>query len=97
MQVQPPRSTHVEFSTHHALGDALGVALGDALELAELHRFALVAAPYGRQGESPQGVLGVIGPCRMDYRRVIPLVEYCSTLVSDKLALADESGGAGRL
>jgi heat-inducible transcriptional repressor len=70
------------------------VALGDALEVAELNRFALVAAPYGREGEPAQGVLGVIGPCRMDYRRVIPLVEYCSTIVSDKLALAHESGRA---
>ena len=77
--------------------DGVHVALGEALELAELHRFALVAAPYGRQGEPPQGVLGVIGPCRMDYRRVIPLVDYCSTIVSDKLALADEPGDAAPL
>ena len=77
--------------------DGVHVALGEALELAALHRFALVAAPYGRQGEPPQGVLGVIGPCRMDYRRVIPLVDYCSTIVSDKLALADEPGDAAPL
>jgi len=71
-------------------GDGVHVAMGDALDAAELRSCALVAAPYGRQGDSPQGVLGVIGPCRMDYRRVIPLVEYCSTIVSNKLALADE-------
>jgi transcriptional regulator of heat shock response len=31
------------------------------------------------------GVLGVIGPSRMDYGRVIPLVHECSQLVTRKL------------
>jgi heat-inducible transcriptional repressor len=31
------------------------------------------------------GVLGVIGPSRMDYARIIPLVSYCSQLVTEKL------------
>jgi heat-inducible transcriptional repressor len=31
------------------------------------------------------GVLGVIGPNRMDYSRIIPLVSYCSRLVTEKL------------
>ncbi len=34
---------------------------------------------------TPLGVLGVIGPSRMDYARVIPLVSYCSKLVTEKL------------
>ena len=31
------------------------------------------------------GVVGVIGPQRMDYGRVIPLVSYCAELVTRKL------------
>jgi heat-inducible transcriptional repressor len=77
------------------LAEGVQVALGDELEATELRRLALVAAPYGREGDSPQGVLGVIGPCRMDYRRVIPLVEYCSTIVSNKLVSADETAAQG--
>jgi len=73
------------------INEGVHVAFGDELHLSELRQCALVAATYGRAGESPQGVLGVIGPSRMDFRRVIPLVEYCSTIVSNKLALADES------
>jgi len=68
----------------------VSVALGEQLDAPELVRCALVAAPYGRSGEPPQGVLGVIGPCRMDYRRVIPLVDYCSVLISRALQSADE-------
>ncbi|MBJ20590.1 MAG: heat-inducible transcriptional repressor HrcA [bacterium] len=36
-------------------------------------------------GHEALGVLGVIGPQRMDYGRVIPLVHYCSELVTRKL------------
>ena len=43
---------------------------------------AMVAAPYG----DPAGILGVIGPARMDYGRIIPLVDYCSQMVTDKLS-----------
>ena len=75
--------------------EGVSVAVGDQLDSPELSRCALVAAPYGRAGEAPQGVLGVIGASRMDYRRVIPLVDYSSLLVSRKLALADEGGIAG--
>ena len=84
-------ATLLELLDGIVFAEGVYVALGDELQAAELRRCALVAAPYGRRGEAPQGVLGVIGPCRMDYRRVIPLVEYCSTIVSRKLALADES------
>jgi len=36
--------------------------------------------------DGPMGVLGVIGPSRMDYARIIPLVSYCSQLVTEKLS-----------
>ena len=35
--------------------------------------------------DAARGVLGVIGPQRMDYGRVIPLVQYCSDLVTRTL------------
>jgi transcriptional regulator of heat shock response len=51
-----------------------------------LRDFALVAVAYGSSSEpGATGVLGVIGPQRMDYGRVIPLVHYCSELVTRKL------------
>jgi heat-inducible transcriptional repressor len=41
---------------------------------------AIVAAPYALKGEVV-GALGVIGPTRMDYSRVIPLVELTAQTV----------------
>jgi len=43
--------------------------------------YSLVTAPYEMNGEVA-GVLGVIGPTRMAYQRVIPLVDITSRLLS---------------
>lgn len=67
--------------------DARGVrvSFGWESEQPGLERCAIVAAPYGRSDE-PLGLLGVLGPHRMNYGRIIPLVEYLSRLVTEKLA-----------
>ncbi len=62
----------------------LRVSLGGELGEPELRELALVAAPYGPRG-APRGVLGVIGPSRMDYPRVMGLVDYFSHLVTERL------------
>ena len=50
---------------------------------------SVVAAPYRRAGEIV-GALGVIGPTRMDYSRVIPLVEFTARAIG--LALDPTEG-----
>lgn len=62
------------------------VAIGEEIEDPALRHCALVARRYGAAaGDPPLGVLGVIGPSRMDFSRVIPLVDYLSELVTGKL------------
>jgi len=80
--------------------DSVSISLGEDLEEPGLRRCAVVAIPYGGTmlagtecglheaaslRPAPVGVLGVIGPSRMDYARVVPLVHYCSKLVTEKL------------
>jgi heat-inducible transcriptional repressor len=60
------------------------VAFGDEVDEPALHHCAVVASNYGGDDE-PLGMLGVIGPSRMPYGRVIPLVEYLSQLITEKL------------
>jgi heat-inducible transcriptional repressor len=50
---------------------------------------AIVAAPYRMKGEVV-GALGVIGPTRMDYSRVVPLVELTAQTVGLTLDAAEE-------
>ena len=58
--------------------------IGEELAEPGLLHSALVGAPYGLGG-SHLGMLGVLGPQRMDYAHIIPLVDYCSGLLSGKL------------
>ena len=88
-------------------GSTVSVSLGDELGGANLRECALVAVPYGRAGQAVMGddesvdaegrtalgALGVIGPNRMDYARVISLVGFCSELVTAKLNAAHEAQG----
>jgi len=65
--------------------DGVSVALGEDLAEPGLSHSGLVVAPYGADS-SHLGVLGVLGPQRMDYGHIIPLVSYCSRLLTGKLS-----------
>jgi heat-inducible transcriptional repressor len=47
-------------------------------------QLSLVASSYG-PNRSPLGSLGVIGPMRMDYARLVPIVRYTASMVTDLL------------
>lgn len=61
--------------------------IGAETGLAGAERLALVASPYGRGGDR-LGAVGVIGPARMVYARVIPIVEYAARALSRTLAVS---------
>lgn len=66
--------------------DAKGtcVVLGSETALTADPRLSAVLTSYGR-GETLTGMLGVIGPARREYPRVIPVVELLGRAVSDRL------------
>ncbi|MCD9030329.1 heat-inducible transcriptional repressor HrcA [Luteimonas sp. Y-2-2-4F] len=66
------------------------IFIGEETGLAPLEGVSVVTAPYAADGRV-LGVLGVIGPTRMAYERVIPVVQA----TADVLGAALERGGAG--
>ncbi len=66
-------------------GGGVRAWIGDDTELTSALDFSLVAAPY-RVGEQVLGGLGILGPSRMEYDKVIPLVEYLADTLSEALA-----------
>ena len=70
-----------------ALRDCALVAVpyGSAASAADAGEVGVDGAVDAAASDEPLGVLGVIGPQRMDYGRVLPLVQYCSELVTRKL------------
>ena len=61
------------------------VFIGEESGLAPLEGCAVVTAPYGAPGQV-LGVLGVIGPTRMAYERVIPMVQATADLLGAALS-----------
>ncbi|MBI5328736.1 MAG: heat-inducible transcription repressor HrcA [Deltaproteobacteria bacterium] len=64
--------------------DAKGVHIfiGSESGFNEINGCSIITAPYGSSG-NVFGTLGVIGPTRMNYSRIIPLVNYTAALLSD--------------
>ena len=58
--------------------------IGEESGFAALDTWSLVTAPYGVGGRV-LGVLGVIGPTRMAYERVIPVVQATAQIISGAL------------
>ena len=69
--------------TMHAQG--VQIFIGSENGFNEIKECSIVTAPYGSDGNI-FGTLGVIGPTRMNYSKVIPLVNYTASLLSDIMA-----------
>ena len=62
---------------HDLLQAGLTVRIGSENQIAELRECAIVLAPYEVDGEAA-GVVGVLGPTRMDYRHALSAVSAVS-------------------
>ena len=68
-----------------AASDGVKIFIGEEAGFEGVDDYSLITAPY-QVGGRPLGVLGVIGPTRMAYERVIPVVDITARMLS--LALA---------
>ena len=64
--------------------EGVKVFIGNEAGFQGLGDCSVVTAPYTVQGE-PVGVLGVIGPARINYNRVIPVVDVTAKLLGEAL------------
>ncbi len=65
--------------------DGLRVFIGEENPLCEMKNCAIVTSTY-KEGDKPLGALGIIGPTRMNYSEVIPIVDYTAMLLSRLLS-----------
>jgi heat-inducible transcriptional repressor len=61
------------------------IFIGGESDTALLEEFSVISAPYKMEGKVV-GTVGVIGPRRMAYERVIPIVEVTARLLSNGLS-----------
>jgi heat-inducible transcriptional repressor len=64
--------------------EGLQVLIGSESDFTQVHNFSIVARRYG-SSSAPLGMVGIIGPMRMEYARMAPLVDYLSRALSRKI------------
>ena len=66
-------------------GQGIHIFVGSESGLASLEACSVVTAPYAANGKVI-GTLAVVGPKRMNYERVIPIVDITARLLSNALS-----------
>lgn len=66
--------------------DGVRIFIGSENKLFSLSGSSLIVAPFEDKARNVVGVLGVIGPTRLNYARIIPMVDYTAKLVGRLLA-----------
>jgi heat-inducible transcriptional repressor len=72
-------------------GQGVQIFIGGESSLVPIEELSVVAAPYEIDGRVV-GTLGVIGPTRMAYERVIPIVDITAKLLSTALSSPGQPG-----
>jgi heat-inducible transcriptional repressor len=66
-------------------GSGVRIFIGSENKLFSLSGSSLVVAPYRDKDSRVIGALGVIGPTRLNYARIVPMVDYTAQLISRML------------
>ncbi len=66
--------------------DGMRIFIGSENKLFSLSGSSTITAPYRDGADRIVGVIGVIGPTRLNYARIIPMVDYTAKVVSKVLA-----------
>ena len=64
--------------------EGLQILIGSESNFTQIYNFSIVARRYGTQA-APLGMVGIIGPMRMEYARMAPLVDYLGVALSRKI------------
>lgn len=67
-------------------GDGVRIFIGSENRLFSLSGSSIVAAPYADTKGKVVGVIGILGPTRLNYARIIPMVDYTAKVVGRLLA-----------
>jgi heat-inducible transcriptional repressor len=63
------------------VGEGVRIFIGSENRLFSLSGSSIIVAPYRNKEEKIVGVMGIIGPTRMNYARIIPMVDYTAKAI----------------
>ncbi|WP_246179675.1 heat-inducible transcriptional repressor HrcA [Microvirga thermotolerans] len=72
----------IDLLTRAENGEGVRIFIGSENKLFSLSGSSMIAAPFRDGSQKIVGVLGVIGPTRLNYARIVPMVDYTARVIS---------------
>ena len=72
----------IDLLTRAEGGEGVRIFIGSENKLFSMSGSSMIAAPFRDPAQKIVGVLGVIGPTRLNYARIVPMVDYTAKVVS---------------
>jgi len=71
----------IDLLTRAEDGDGVRIFIGSENKLFSMSGSSMVAAPFRDAEQRIVGVVGIIGPTRLNYARIVPMVDYTAKVV----------------
>jgi heat-inducible transcriptional repressor len=75
----------IELLSRAESADGVRIFIGSENKLFSLSGSSLIAAPFRDSRQQIIGVVGIIGPTRLNYARIVPMVDFTAKVVSDMM------------
>lgn len=84
IQVLEEKKLLAELVSAKGIKEGITITIGKEIETGEMQSCSLVTSPY--EAGKVRGTIGIIGPTRMRYSKLVSMVEYTARLLSDLLS-----------
>jgi heat-inducible transcriptional repressor len=75
----------IELLSRAEEGDGVRIFIGSENKLFSLSGSSMIAAPFRDSEQKIVGIVGVIGPTRLNYARIVPMVDYTARVMGKLL------------
>lgn len=84
IEVLEEKKLLAELISAKGIKEGITITIGKEMEQGEMQSCSLVTSPY--EAGKVRGTIGIIGPTRMRYSKLVSMVEYTAKLLSDVLS-----------
>ena len=81
LQALETKETMLRLLDRTGSADGVQILIGSGNDLFNVAGCSMIVAPFAAQGEKIVGAIGVIGPARLNYGRIIPMVDFTAKMI----------------
>ena len=89
-QVLEEKKTMIHLLELAQNGEGVQIFIGAENKLFALSGCSMIVAPYKNEDRKIVGIIGIVGPTRMNYSRIVPMVDYTASVVGRLISRVSE-------